>query len=101
MIEYTVHVYETNTKFWLLNGKRHRKDGPAVEYANGGKAWYLNGKLHHENGPAVEWASGTKYWYLNGEQLTEAEHAEQTNPAIEMTIEEICKALGKKVKVVK
>jgi hypothetical protein len=37
---------------------------------------------------------------LNGKNLTEAEHAEQTNPAVEMTIEEICEALGKKVKVV-
>ena len=26
--------------------KRHREDGPAVEYADGDKAWYKNGKLH-------------------------------------------------------
>jgi hypothetical protein len=62
--------------------------------------WYLNGKLHREDGPACEYTNGDKEWALNGEQLTESEHAEKTNPAVEMTIEEICKALGKKVKVV-
>ena len=25
-------------KYWFLNGKRHRVDGPAVEFANGDKA---------------------------------------------------------------
>jgi hypothetical protein len=78
MIEYTVRVYES-----------------------GERRWYLNGELHREDGPAVEYASGREFWYLNGEQLTEAEHAEKTNPAIEMTVEQICKALGTKVKVVK
>jgi hypothetical protein len=85
MIEYTVKVYNNNTKFWYLNGERHREDGPAMEFEDGTKFWYLNGEQL------------TKY----GEQLTKSEHAEQTNPAVEMTIEEICEALGKKVKVVK
>ena len=26
------------------NGKRHREDGPAIEYPSGYKAWYLDGK---------------------------------------------------------
>ena len=50
MIEYTVRVYDNGDKWWYLNGKRHREDGPAFEGAD-----------------------GSKYWYLNGEQLTEAE----------------------------
>ena len=29
---------------WLLNGKLHREDGPAIEYANGTKEWYVDGK---------------------------------------------------------
>ena len=37
-------VDEYGTKFWYLNGKLHRTDGPAVEHANGEKCWYLNGK---------------------------------------------------------
>ena len=47
MIEYTVKVYADGSKFWYLNGKHHREDGPAVEYADGTKYWYLNDKLHH------------------------------------------------------
>ncbi len=60
-------VGANGSKRWYLNGKRHREDGPAVEYANGSKAWYLNGKYHREDGPAREWADGAKEWYLNGE----------------------------------
>jgi hypothetical protein len=71
--EYTVKVYEDGGKFWFLNGKLHREDGPAVEYANGDKFWYINDKRHREDGPAVELANGRKYWYLNGKELTEKE----------------------------
>ena len=54
------------TKRWFLNGKFHREDGPAVEYAGGRKEWYLYGKYHREDGPAVEYTSGHKKWYLHG-----------------------------------
>jgi hypothetical protein len=39
----------------------------------GDKCWYLNGKRHREDGPAEEWADGTKcwYWWLNGVYLGE------------------------------
>ncbi len=67
-------------------------------YYDGDKSWYLNDKLHREDGPAVEFANGDKYWYLNGKEVTEEE---VMNPAEEMTMEEICKALGKNVKVIK
>ena len=54
-------------KIWKNNkGQRHREDGPAVEYANGGKEWWVNGKRHREDGPAYEWSDGTKSWWLNG-----------------------------------
>ena len=55
------------SKWWFLNGERHRSDGPAIEYANGSKWWFLNGERHREGGPAIEWADGSKSWYLNGE----------------------------------
>jgi hypothetical protein len=77
MIEYTVKVYATGT------------------------IWYLNDKLHREDGPAIEYADGYKAWWLNGKRLTKEEHKEAMNPAVEMTMEEICKALGKTVKVIK
>ena len=93
---YDVKVYDDGTKYWYLNGKFHREDGPAVENSNGSKewylngelhredgpayegfngykVWYLNGQLHREDGPAVEDSNGTKYWYLNGEELTKEE----------------------------
>ena len=103
MIEYTVQVHPNGTKYWYLNGKLHREDGPAIECADGTKKWYLNGKLHREDGPAVEYPDGTKWWYLNdqlhredgpaweyadgrrlwylnGKELTEEEHRQQTQP---------------------
>jgi hypothetical protein len=100
MIEYAVKVWLGGTKFWYLNGKCHREDGPAIEHADGSKFWYLNGKRHREEGPAYEGADGYKAWWLNGEEVTEEEHKRQTSPVVEMTMEEINKALGKQVKVV-
>jgi hypothetical protein len=76
-IEYTVRVYSSGVKHWLLNGKPHREDGPAAEYPNGDKCWYLNGNHHRKDGPAIENANGTKQWYLNGYRHRE------NGPAIE------------------
>ena len=124
MIEYTVKVKANGTRIWYLKGRRHREDGPAVEYANGSKEWYLNGKLHREDGPAIEysggdkcwyingkfhredgpaieWASGTKVWYLNDKEYTEQEYLAKTNPVKELTMAEIEKLLGYSVKVIK
>ena len=66
MIEYTVKVYP------------------------GGNFWYLNGKLHREDGPAVEWAiDGYKRWYLNDEELTESEFNKRMNKCCSGKIVEI------------
>ena len=56
----------SGTKEWYKDGKRHREDGPAVEWESGYKEWYLEGKLHREDGPAIEDPNGTKSWYLDG-----------------------------------
>ena len=45
---------------------RHRLDGPAVEWADGGKAWWVDGKRHRLDGPAIEYANGYKSWYVDG-----------------------------------
>ena len=79
MIKYKVKVYPNGNKYWYLNFKLHREDGPAVEWADGTKQWFLNNKLHREDGPAVEWSDGDKEWYLNGEEMTEAEHKKATS----------------------
>jgi hypothetical protein len=42
-----------------------------VVSANSTKEWRLNGKRHREDGPAVEWTDGSKQWWIHGEQLTE------------------------------
>ena len=51
---------------YQLNGKLHREDGPAIEYADGTKCWYVDGKRHRTDGPAIEWANGHKEWYIDG-----------------------------------
>ena len=62
-------TYPSGYKEWHLNGKRHREDGPAVEWRDGTKEWWLNGKRHREDGPAVELPDGTKRWWLNDEKI--------------------------------
>ena len=66
---------EGNKRWFNVQGRLHRIDGPAVELANGSKAWWLNDKLHREDGPAIEWANGTNEWWLHGKQYTEEEFA--------------------------
>ncbi len=63
MIEYTVKAFSYGRKEWFLNGKRHREDGPAIEYSDG------YGRRHS---PAR--------WYLNGKLVTEEEHRQRTQP---------------------
>ena len=89
------------TKKWYLNGKFHREDGPAIEYADGAKEWFLNGERHREDGPAVEFADGSKFWYLNDVHVTQADHKRRTTAVQELTIAEIEALLGYQVKIVK
>jgi len=62
VIEYTVKVDDNGTRYWWLNGKYHREDGPAIEHNNGSRYWYLNGKNHREEGPAFEHSDGRRSW---------------------------------------
>ena len=93
--------YVDGAKKWYKHGELHRDDGPAIEYADGENEWYKNGKRHRDDGPAIEWADGDKAWYLNDIRYTEADFLKITQPAKELTIAEIEKLLGYKVKVVK
>lgn len=36
----------------------------------GNKFYYLDGKLHRTDGPAVMWSSGRKFWYIDGQEYT-------------------------------
>jgi hypothetical protein len=44
-------------------------------YTTGNKYWYLDGKRHRVNGPAVVWyRDGTGDWHWHGRLVTEFEH---------------------------
>ena len=45
-----------------------------VDWYNGTKIWMINGKLHREDGPAVEREDGRKYWYIDNKEVTELQH---------------------------
>ncbi len=72
--------WANGTKFWFLNGKQHRENGHAVEYSNGEKCWFLNGQRHRDDGPAAISFNGTKEWWLNNEQLTQEEWFSRLTP---------------------
>jgi hypothetical protein len=64
-----------NHREWFLNNRRHREDGPAVEWLDDDgvylSEWYKHDKLHRDGGPAREWrgingATGTGHWYREG-----------------------------------
>jgi len=93
--------YADGDKFWYQNGQLHRTDGPAIEWSDGTESWYQNGLRHRTDGPAVEYADGTKRWYINGDPMTEAEFLAATQPVVEMTVADIEKLVGKRVKIIK
>ena len=87
-------VNKSGDKEWRLNGKLHRLDGPAIEWADGTESWFHNGylhrldgpavkdavgstvwkrygKFHRLDGPAIEWTDGTKAWFINGKYYSE------------------------------
>jgi hypothetical protein len=86
------------TKEWLLNGKRHREDGPAVEHYDGTKKWFLKGKHHREDGPAYEGSDGSKYWWLNNVSYSEEEWKKKLQP--DPCLNKIVDIEGKKYKLV-
>lgn len=68
ILQNTCKILPNGSKYWLLNGKLHRLDGPAIEQADGRKEWWIDGKLHRVDGPAIEWPIGLKEWFQNGER---------------------------------
>ena len=38
----TATTYANGTREWRVNGKLHRLDGPAIEFADGARAWWVN-----------------------------------------------------------
>ena len=60
-----IKTLNDGTKIYLLNGKLHREDGPAIEWLNGTKLWYINDLRHREDGPAIEYTNGSVEWFYN------------------------------------
>jgi len=69
--------YADGGKVWYKDGNIHRDDGPAIERDNGDKEWWIDGKCHREDGPAIEYAYGRKEWWIDGKRHRE------NGPAIE------------------
>ena len=101
MITYRVEVRDNGDISWYLNDQLHREDGPAIEYADGTKVWYIRDQRHREDGPAIERSDGTKAWYIHGKEYTEKKFNERLSPTKELTVAEVEKLLGHKVKIIK
>ena len=102
--KYYVIVDEESTTRWYKDAKckvLHRENGPAIEWANGSKSWWQNGQRHRTDGPAVVYANGSKAWYINNKEMTEDEFLAATQPAVELTVADIEKLLGKRVKIIR
>ena len=57
-------VGEWGDKEWWLNGKRHREDGPAIEWSWGGKTWWLHDEeVHPEALVDLQLSRGTFCYY--------------------------------------
>ena len=93
--------YSNGDKFWYQNDQLHRENGPAIECADGTKRWYQRGQRHRTDGPAVEYTNGYLEWWLNGKQMLEAEFLAATQPVVELTVADIEKLVGKRVKIIK
>jgi len=57
-------VDEEGSLHFRINGKRHRKDGPATLYSSGTKYWCQNDELYRlYDLPTIEWYEGTNQWH--------------------------------------
>ena len=76
-----------------------------IKIDENGSKWYFKDKamtkLHREDGAAIEWANGDKAWYLEGKKYTQAEFKAKMHPTKELTVADIERMLGHRVKIVK
>ncbi len=64
-----LNISHNGIKEWWKNGKRHRLDGPAIEWVDGTKEWWIDGQRHRLDGPALIYPDGDKLWWYEGKQL--------------------------------
>lgn len=66
---------KTTIRFKRLFKKNNRKHSKEIDFfSSGEKHWLLNGRFHREDGPAIEWSDGVKYWYLNGNNYSKKQY---------------------------
>lgn len=56
---------------WLVDGKLHRDNGPALSGTDGTEEWYQHGELHRIGGPALIHPNNYQAWYENGIRIRE------------------------------
>lgn len=108
MQKYYVNVYSANEakpagEYWYSDVDRtilHRVGGPALDNVEC-KKYYTNGVLTRTDGPAIEFKNGAVTYAIDGKKLTKEQFDEHNNPTVELTVAEIEKLLGKRIKVVK
>jgi hypothetical protein len=60
-----LHKKEKITEYFF-HGKRHRINGPAIEWDNGDYEYWVKGRHHRINGPAVK-TQNREEWKINGQ----------------------------------
>ena len=66
-------IYNDKFEFYYVNGRYHRKDGPAVIEHGVREVWFEFGRMHSSCGPAVTWNDGRKEYWLNNVRLSRNE----------------------------
>jgi len=55
--------------YWIKPGKKfHCETGPAVIWDSGSRFFFVNNKRHRINGAAIELCDGEKEYYIHGKQ---------------------------------
>ena len=78
-------IHKIGTLYYNEKGKRHRVDGPAIEYQNGDREYFFNGKHHRVDGPAIDYED-YKEWWINGEEYSEENFNKYVKMANESTL---------------
>lgn len=83
-------VVADGTKIWYLDNKRHRINGPAIEYCDGYKAWYQHDKRHRIDGPAIIHTNRVNEWWINDRKIGSDEEITRwiKENNIDLTLEE-------------
>jgi hypothetical protein len=65
MSELPDYMENETGRYWRVNGKSHRDDGPAVITVEGSQTWFQHGVIRRKNngdGPSHIGVDGTQWW---------------------------------------